>query len=60
MKKFDVIYDTLSKDSSIIIEEYEWETEQHYGLIQFYSHDTGKTYKMLWDNDTIIEFEEVS
>ena len=60
MKKFDVIYDTLSKDSSIIIEEYEWETERHYGLIRFYSHDSGKTYKMLWDNDTIIEFEEVS
>lgn len=60
MKKFDVIFNALSCANWIIIDEWEDETEQHYGMIQFYSHDTRKTYKMLWDKDTIIEFEEVS
>lgn len=60
MKKFDIIFNALSCANCIIIDEWKDETEQYYGLIQFYSHDTRKTYKMLWDNDNIIEFEEVS
>lgn len=60
MKKFDIIFNALSCASCIIIDEWKNETEQDYGLIQFYSHDSRKTYKMLWDNDTIIKFEEAS
>lgn len=60
MKKFDVIFNALSCANCIVIDEWNDETEPFYGLIQFYSHDTGKTYRMLWDNDTIIEFREVT
>ena len=60
MKKFEIIFDALSSTNWISIEGWEEETEQNYGLIQFYSYYTHKTYKILWDNDTIIEFEEVS
>lgn len=51
-----MIYDTRS----YTIDEWKDETETQLGLIRFHSYETGKTYQMLWEKDTIIKFEEVS
>lgn len=60
MTNFNLFYDMICETKSCVIEEWEEETETRYGLIRFYSHKTGKSYQMLWENDIIIEFEEVS
>ena len=60
MTKFDLIYDMICDTKNFIVDEYEEETETQLGLIRFYSHKTRKSYQMLWDEDTIIDFEEVS
>lgn len=60
MTNFNLIYEMICETKSCVIEEWEEETETRYGLIRFYSHKTRKSYQMLWENDIIIEFEEVS
>ena len=60
MKKFDIILDALQKVNNIDVDEWQDETEELYGLIGFYCRDTGKSYQMFWNNDTITEFEEVT
>lgn len=60
MTKFDLIYDMISGSRGFDIERWSDETETDFGLIQFYSYKNKKSYQMLWDKDTIIEFKEVS
>lgn len=60
MTKLEMIYDMICDTKNFIVDEYEEETETQLGLIRFYSHKTRKSYQMLWDKDTIIDFEEVS
>lgn len=60
MTQFDLICEMIGETRNFVIDEYEEETETQLGLIRFYSHKTRKSYQMLWDKDTIIEFEEVS
>lgn len=60
MTQFDLICEMIGETRNFVIDEYEEETETRLGLIRFYSHKTRKSYQMLWDKDTIIEFEEVS
>ena len=60
MTKFDLIYDMICDTQTYVVDECEEETETRFGLIRFHSYQTGKSYQMLWDKDTIIEFEEVS
>ena len=45
----------ICETKSCVIEKWEEETETRYGLIQFYSHKTKKSYQMLWENDIMIE-----
>ena len=60
MTKFDLIYDMIYDTRSYTIDEWKDETETQLGLSRFQSYETGKSYQMLWEKDTIIKFEEVS
>lgn len=60
MKKFDIILNALQKVGNIDVDEWQDETEELCGFIEFHCRDTGKSYQIFWSNDTIIEFEEVS
>ena len=60
MTNFKLFYDMIRETKGCVIDIWEEETETRYGLIRFYSNKTRKSYQILWENDIIIEFEEVS
>lgn len=60
MTKFELVYDMICDTKNFVVDECEEESETRFGLIRFYSHKTRKSYQILWDEDAIIEIEEVS
>ena len=60
MTQFDALLNTLLKANNILVDCWCDESDTDYGIIQFYSMDSGKTYRLLWENDVIIKGGEVS
>jgi hypothetical protein len=60
MTQFDILLNVLIKASNIIIEDWCDESDTDYGMIQFRYIGSGKTYRLLWEDDIIIKNGEVT